>query len=75
MSSESVGVIHYGGPCKVCARPEAGEITAALLAYAGAWEVSTEHPELTYRDVKQHERECLPRHAPATMPPSGGNAT
>ena len=54
-----IGVVSYVGPCAVCAHPDAPRITAALLAYTGALVVSEEHPDLTYRDIKQHERNCL----------------
>ena len=56
-----IGVVHYAGPCAVCEHPAAREITAALLAYTGALAVTQEHPDLTYRDIKQHERQCLPQ--------------
>ena len=56
-----IGVVHYSGPCAVCRHPDASRITAALLAYTGALAVSEEHPELTYRDIKRHERHCLPQ--------------
>ena len=55
-----IGVVHYSGPCAVCEHPDASRITAALLAHAGALAVSEEYPDSTYRDVKQHERNCLP---------------
>ncbi len=57
-----IGVTRYAGTCAVCEHPDAPRITAALLAHVGALAVSEEYAgALHYRDVKQHERNCLPR--------------
>ena len=56
-----IGVTSYAGPCMVCEHPARERITAALLAHVGALVVSREYPELCYRDIKQHERQCLAR--------------
>ncbi len=55
-----IGVTSYVGPCRVCMHAERERITAALLAHVGARVLSEEVPELSYRDIKQHERDCLP---------------
>ena len=56
-----IGVVRYSVPCRVCAHEDREQITAALLAYGGALALSKEYAELTYRDVKAHERHCLPQ--------------
>ena len=59
-----IGVTSYVGFCRVCEHRERERITAALLAYRGAkgaLAVSKEYPDLTYRDVKMHERQCVTR--------------
>ena len=60
-----IGVVRYSGPCGVCAHAERERITAALLAHVGALSVSGDYPDLSYRDVKRHERQCLPSEASA----------
>ena len=56
-----IGVTSYAGPCRVCEHPHRERITTALLAHVGALSVSEGCPDLSYRDVKRHERHCLPR--------------
>ena len=60
-----IGVVRYSGASRVCEHAERERITAALVARVGALVVCEEHPELRYRDVKQHERRCLPSEARA----------
>ncbi len=69
-----IGVVRYSGLCVVCEHPAAREITAALLAYTGARVLSEEVPELSYRDIKQHERNCLPRGTVAVPGPDEANS-
>ena len=54
-----IGVTSYAGPCRVCEHPSRERITAGLRAHVGARALSEDYPELCYRDVKQHERQCL----------------
>jgi hypothetical protein len=56
-----IGVIRYAGPCMVCEHPDTDRITTALRAYAAPFAITETYPELRYRDVKQHERQCLLR--------------
>jgi hypothetical protein len=56
-----IGIIRYSGKCKVCDHEEREQIEVALLARVGAGAISEEWPMLLYRDVKQHERQCLQR--------------
>ena len=56
-----IGVVRYSGSCRVCEHPDAPKVTAALLAHVGARTLLAEYPELCRRDIRQHERECLPR--------------
>lgn len=47
--------------CKVCSHPQAGRITAALLARLGLKDISRDYPGIGSHALKEHERGCLTR--------------
>ena len=56
-----IGVVHYSGPCAICElHPEdRHEVERWMRARRGALAIGEEFA-LTWRAVKQHERQCLP---------------